>query len=114
MNISVKCHQRKGLRGEAVTRGRGCPPKPSPGVQRWTSCVPETQQSQQEAGVEELVVGVEDLLEMSDTEQGDIALETQQDSDSSDEDIADIQDTQAGGQGQVKDQGKATCIRREG
>ena len=33
------------------------------------SCVPETQQSQQAAGVEELVVGVEDPLEMSDTEQ---------------------------------------------
>ena len=34
-------------------------------------------------------------LEMLDAEQGDIALETQQDSDSSDEDIADTQDTQA-------------------
>ena len=34
--------------------------------------------------MEELVVGVEDPLEMVDTEQGDIALETQQDSDSSD------------------------------
>ena len=45
------------------------------------SCVPETQHSQQAAGVEELVV-VEDPLEMSDTEQGDIGLETQQDSDS--------------------------------
>ena len=32
---------------------------------------------------------------MSDTEQGDIALKTQQDSDSSDEDIADTQDTKA-------------------
>ena len=31
---------------------------------------------------------------MSDTEQYDIALETQQDLDSSDEDIADTQDTQ--------------------
>ena len=71
-------------------------------------CVPEIQQA---AGVEELVVGVEDSLEMLDTEQGDIALETQQDSDSSDEDIA---DTQAEGQGQVKDQARATCIRREG
>ena len=40
------------------------------------------------AGVEELVVGVEDPLEMSDTEQGDIALETQQDS-HIDDDIAD-------------------------
>ena len=62
-----------------------------------SSCIPETQHSQQAAGVEELVVGVEDPLEMSDTEQGDIALETQQDSDSSDEDIADTQDTQAAG-----------------
>ena len=35
------------------------------------SCVPETQQSQQAAGVEDLVVGVEEPLEMSDTEQGD-------------------------------------------
>ena len=55
------------------------------------SCVPETQQA---AGVQELVVGVEDPLQMSDTEQGDIGLETQQDSDSSDEDT---QDTQAAG-----------------
>ena len=43
------------------------------------SCVPETQQSQQTAGVDELVVGVEDSLQMSDTEQGDIVLEAQQD-----------------------------------
>ena len=43
------------------------------------------------------MVGVEDPLEMSDTEQGDTAPETQQDSDSSDEDIADIQDTQGAG-----------------
>ena len=47
------------------------------------SCVPETQQA---AGVEELVVGMEDPLEMSDTEQGDIGLETQHESDTSDED----------------------------
>ena len=53
------------------------------------SCVPETQQA---AGVEELVVGVEDPLEMSDTEQGETELETQQDLDTSDEDT---QDTQA-------------------
>ena len=53
------------------------------------SCVPETQQA---AGVEELVVGVEDLLEKLDTEQGDIGLETQQESDTSGEDT---QDTQA-------------------
>ena len=67
------------------------------------SCEPETQQA---AGVEELVVGVEDPLQMSDTEQGDIGLETQQDSDSSEEDT---QDTQAAGGTQVKgtDKGKA-------
>ena len=53
------------------------------------TCVPETQQCQQAAGVEEVVVGVEDPLQMSDIEQGDIALETQQESDSSAEDIAD-------------------------
>ena len=47
------------------------------------TCVPETQQKQQAAGVEEVVVGVEDPLQMSDTEQGDIVLETQQESDSS-------------------------------
>ena len=61
------------------------------------TCVPETQQSQQTTGVEEVVVGVEDPLQMSDTEQGDIGLETQQDSDSSDADIADTQDKQAAG-----------------
>ena len=74
------------------------------------SCVPETQQSQQAAGVEELVVGLEDPLQMSDTEQGDIALETQQDSDSSDEDVADTQDTQAAGgtlKGKCKGKGKS-------
>ena len=87
MNTCVKCHQRKGPRGEAVRRQRGCPP--GPGVQRWMNCVPEIQQA---AEVEELVVGVEDPLEMSDTKQGDIGLETQQESDTSDEDI---QDTQA-------------------
>ena len=32
------------------------------------SCVPETQQSQQAAGVEESVVGVVDPVEISDTE----------------------------------------------
>ena len=51
------------------------------------------------------MVGVEDPLQMSDTEQGDIALETQQDSDSSDEDIADTQLTQAAG-GTLKYKGK--------
>ena len=55
------------------------------------TCVPETQHSQQAAGVEEVVVGMEDPLEMLDTEQGDIVLEAQQDSDSSDEDIVDKQ-----------------------
>ena len=86
------------------------------------TCIPETQQSQHSAGVEELVVGEEDPLDMSDTEQGDIALETQQDSDANDEDISDTQDTQAtqaaGGterqgqkQGQVKDQGRTRCNR---
>ena len=38
------------------------------------------------------MVGVEDPLEMSDTEQGDFGLETQHDSDLCDEDT---QDTQA-------------------
>ena len=52
------------------------------------SCVPKTQQA---AGEEELVVGVEDPLEISDTEQGDIGLETQQESDTNDEDTQDIQ-----------------------
>ena len=69
------------------------------------SCVPETQQSQQAAEVEELVMGVEDPLEMSDTEQGDFGLETQHDSDSSDEDT---QDTQAAG-GTQKGKGKDKC-----
>ena len=52
------------------------------------SCVPETQQA---AGVEELVVGVEEPLEMLDIEQGDIGLETQHESDTSDEDTLDTQ-----------------------
>ena len=69
------------------------------------SCVPETQQSQQAAGVEELVVGVVDPVEMSDTEQGDIGLETQHDSGTSDEDS---QDTQAAtGTQSSKGKGKA-------
>ena len=67
------------------------------------SCVSQTQQSQQAAGVEELVVGVEDPQEMSDTEQGDIGLDTQHESDTSDEDT---QDTQAAG-GTQKGKGKA-------
>ena len=56
------------------------------------SCVPETQQSQQAAGEEELLVGVTDPVEMLDTEQGDIGLETQHGLDTSDEEA---QDTQA-------------------
>ena len=68
------------------------------------SCVQETQQT---AGVDELVEGVEDPLEMSDTEQGEIGLETQHDSDASDEDT---QATQAAGgtqKGKGKGKGKA-------
>ena len=96
-------------------------PARSPEVDELT-CVPETQQSQQAAGVEELVVGVEDPLQMLDTEQGDIAPETQQDSDSSDEDIGDTGHTgrwgdtegqgQSQGQGQVNYKGGVICIRR--
>ena len=77
------------------------------------TCVPETQQSQQAARVEEVVVGAWDPLQMLDTEQGDIAPETQQDSDSSDEDIADTQDTQAAG-GTHKGRGKGKSAIREG
>ena len=68
------------------------------------SCVPETQQA---AGVEELLEGVEDPLEMFDTEQVDIGLQTQHDSDISDEDT---QATQAAGctqKGKGKGKGKA-------
>ena len=63
-------------------------------------CVPETQKA---AGVEELVVGLEDPLEISDTEQGDIGLETQQESDTSNEDT---QDTQAAAEEQGHRQGQ--------
>ena len=67
------------------------------------SCVPETQQSQQAAGVEELVVGVVDHVEMSDTEQGDSGLETQHDSDTSDEDTQSATGPQSGkGKGKGK------------
>ena len=67
------------------------------------SCVPETQQSQQAAGVEESVVGVVDPVEMSATEQGDIGLETKQDSDTSDEDTQAATGTQRGkGKGKSK------------
>ena len=67
------------------------------------SFVPETQQSQQD-GVEELVVGVMDPVEMSDTEQGDIGLGTQHDLDTSDEDTQAARGTQSG---KGKDKGKA-------
>ena len=79
MNISVKCHKGKESRSSRVSQ-----------EMEWLStqvqarnlevdeltCVPETQQSQQAAGVEEVVVGVEDPLQMADTEQVDIAPET--------------------------------------
>ena len=71
------------------------------------SCVPETQQSQQAAGVEEFVVGVEDPLEMSDTEQGDIGLEIQQELDTSDEDTQDKQAAGGTQKGKGKGNGKA-------
>ena len=113
-----KIPPKKGQRGDVVKRGRGCPHEVDE-----LSCVPETQQSQQAARVE-VVVRVEDPLVMSDTEQNDIALETQQDLDSSDQGIADTKDTQAAGgtqKGKGKGKGKsrtrergATCITREG
>ena len=60
-------------------------------------------------------MGVEDPLEMSDTEQGDIVLETQQDLDSSAEDIADTKDTHAaGGTQRSKGKGKGKSTTREG
>ena len=70
------------------------------------SCVPEPQ---------ELILGVEDPLKMSDTEQGDIALETQHNTDSNDEDIADRQNTQASGWTQKgKSKGKGKSKTRKG
>ena len=51
--------------------------------------VPETQQSQQAAEVEELVLGMKDPLEMLGKEQGDIGQKTQQKSDTIDEDTQD-------------------------
>ena len=66
------------------------------------SCVPKTQQA---GGVQELVAGVEDPLERSDT--GDIGLETQQESDISDEDTQDTQAAAATTQkGKGTDKGK--------
>ena len=68
------------------------------------------------------MVGVEDPLEMLDTEQGGIALQTQQYSDSMMRTLLThrihrlLGDTEGQGQrqGQVKDQGRATSITREG
>ena len=68
------------------------------------SCVPETQQA---AGVEELVVGVEDPLEMSDTEKGDTGLESQHESDTSDEDTQDTQAAAATQKGKGTGKGNA-------
>ena len=68
------------------------------------SCVLETRQA---AGVEEFVVGVEDPQGMSDTEQGDIGLETQHESDTSDEDTQDIQAATATQKGKGTGKGKA-------
>ena len=79
--------------------------------------VPETQQCLQVAGVEGVVVGVEDPLQMSDTEQGDIAPETQQDSDSSDEDIADKQTGHTGcwgGHTRARAKARARVSQRQG
>ena len=96
VNISVKMPQKK----RTKRRGSQEMERMSTQIQAKSpklTCVPENQQSQQAAGAEEVVVEVEDPLEMPDTEQGDIALETQQDLDSSDKDIADTQDTHAAG-----------------
>ena len=56
-------------------------------------------------------MGVEDSLEMSDTEQGDIGLETQQESDTSDEDTQDTQAAAATTQ-KGKDTGKGKADKR--
>ena len=72
MNISAtkeKVKEEKQSEGEKMSTQA----RPRNAVVDEFSCVPETQQSQQAAGLEELVVGVEDHLEMSDTEQGDKA-----------------------------------------
>ena len=66
------------------------------------NCVPETQQG---AVVEELVVGVKDPLEVSDTEQGDIGLETQHKLDTSDEDTQPATANTQKGKGTGKDKG---------
>ena len=81
------------------------------------NCVPETQQSQQAAGVEELVGGgVQDPLLMSDTAQGDILVEPQHGTVSSKEDTQDTCYGDTEGQRQEKGQviqGRATCIGRD-
>ena len=65
--------------------------------------------------MEKVVVGVEDPLQMSDTEQGDTVPETQQELDSSHEDIADTEDTHAVGRTQKgKGKGKGKSNTREG
>ena len=79
------------------------------------SCVPETQQSQQEAEVEELVVGVVDPVEMSDTEQSDIGLETQHGLDTSEEDTQAATGTQSGkgkGKAEKREQESPSSIHR--
>ena len=112
MNIYVKCQKRSKGRGSQERKRMSTQAQArSPEVDE-LSCETETQQSQQAAGVEEVVVRVEDPLEILDTEQGDIALETQQDLDSKDEDIADTQDTH--GHRRARAKTRATFIGREG
>ena len=98
-NTFVKCNQRREIE-RMSTRAR------SPEVDG-LSCVPGTQQRQQATGVEELVVGVVDPVELLDTEQGDTGLETQHDSDTSDEDTQAATGTQTG-----KCKGKAKADKR--
>ena len=99
VDISVKCHQRKGQRGVVVRRERMSTQDQAriPEVDE-LSCVPETEQSQQAAGVEEVVVGAISLNQGHTGHTGCWG------------------DTEGQGQrqGQVKDQGVATCIRRQG
>ena len=94
-NICVKCHQRRGPRGEAVRRQRGCPP--GPGVQRWMSWVVYQRLSRASRQL-----GWRSWWWEWRTEQGYIELETQYKSDTSE----DIQDTQAAGE-KGKGKGKA-------
>ena len=88
------------------SRRRGSQERMSTQVQARSPELEETQQSQQAAGVEVLV-------RLQDTEEGDIALETQQDSESSDKDIADTQVTQAAG-GHRRARAKARASQRQG